>query len=816
MRHDTMEGMQAAYEQQSKLPYYHRGREGTHFIVFDVKGGEEEWNRVGKVVDGMNRDWREMLPDGSRRVYMKFTDQLSHTEAVSKLAGLSDLFEPDSYGAGLIGERNKFAAGATPAFIRSAERRIDGLEKATDAAKDQMKQALHDLYIGQQPETSPLKNRMMADNTNGASRDTTKMYMNNMEMSNRALVNARSAMRFADVSTNLDAAMTELRAVPGADINDIRTQIGGYVNELYKKQADMQQPLEYSQTIAAMRAATGFWRLGLSPMYMLTVGLQPAQVTLPTLGAKYGYADAAMSMGRNTALAWGMLKSAMTTGWMSSKGDSLFNRLAKTSDITLEASKLRNKDGTPVLSERQLDLMDHLMDTGLINFGITQQMLRMDPNDKSIGARAARIAQTIPHYIEMSNRIVSALSGYELHYNKLAAGKDLSPAEMNRIHEEAKREAITTIRESDGDHSQVNVARQLGQRGILKQTTPLVVGFGQWSIQMSEFLARQFQRSISAKSTKEERIESLKIMGGVSAMTGAMAGALGLPFMNVATGVYNAVMQILQDEGETPPNAEEMFRHGVRSLLSTVSDDKESVNKMEEIFSRGLPRAAGFDMSSRAGFQDLLPFTGLLTNRARISDRLKDGSFDFMGPAFGAAAGVVTGLQAYKDGDYVKGNNEALPVFARNIAKAMRMSQYGYETTGSNNQIPIPVTNWDTFMQGMGATSGVKAEYNEQAYAQQVNQKILMDRHQVVMNEILRNAEHGDYQAMQQSMTRSIQFGLQQPQFRQFDVPGAMVGRAMQRAIGGMPDVGGLLLNKSQLPYYMMRQGMIPPPQQVQ
>ena len=804
----------AEHERQSKVPYYHFGHTGSHFISFMVGGGKAEWDRVGAVVGGkLNRDWRDVLPNDNRRVYMMFEDAWAHNEAAAALDGLQKegLFRmptkdggaKDTYAAGPNHDFTKQSGGATPAFISAMKARIDRNEEWSTQTKDQMKSSLNDLHLQQMPETSPLKASMQADNTAGASRDTTDAFITRMEMSNRTLVNARAARGYAGISNQMDKAVSDLSRIPGKDVNELRNKIGVYVEELHGRAADLQTPITVSPIVARARALTATWRLGLAPMYIAMVAYQPWQITMPFIAGRYGFRQTAMAMAKNTALSWAILNSAVKAGWLASEGDSTFNRLAKVSDITLDASRLKNKDGTPVLNPKQLDLMKHLMDSGLINFGMAQQIYRMDANDMSTAAKAQRIAQVVPHYIEMSNRVVAALTAHEMMFGK-SKGTDAD-------HEAAKRYAMETIRNTDGDHSQVNVARRLGQRGVLKQATPLVVGFGQYDLQMTELLTRTLQRAFGAGASKAERQEHRKALAGVAVMTSAVAGTLGLPFAGAAAGIYNAVVSAAQDEGDTPPDAEMSWRQGTHNLLGSAGMQGDAQNKVEEVLSRGLPRAAGFDMSGRSGYQDLAPFTEFLKSRQKLGDRLKDGAFNFIGPAFGAAAGVMTGARAAYEGDMIKASNDALPAFARNIAKAYMMTQHGYETSGANAQIPIPMDNWDVMMQGLGALPSKKAEYTEKQFAFTTNQQILQARHQLIMNEIMRTADRQDYAGMQAAMQRSIQFAISQPQFRNFGIAQGLQQRAQQRAIGGMPGMDGVMVSKQQLPYYQRFTGQLPP-----
>jgi hypothetical protein len=215
-------------------------------------------------------------------------------------------------------------------------------------------------------------------------------------------------------------------------------------------------------------------------------------------------------------------------------------------------------------------------------------------------------------------------------------------------------------------------------------------------------------------------------------------------------------------------------------------------------------------MSGRSGYQDLAPFTAFLEDRQKLSDRLKDGAYNFMGPAVGALGGIATGLRAAYEGDYVKAINDGLPAVARNIGKAYRLSQYGYETSGANNQIPIPYSSYDVAMQAAGFNSAAKAEQGEKQFQFNTNQKIMEDRHKLIMNEIYRAADHNDQEGLQRALQRAITFAVNNPQFASFNVQQGLKERAQERALGAQPGMGGVLVNKHAVPYYHQFAGGYP------
>jgi hypothetical protein len=523
------------------------------------------------------------------------------------------------------------------------------------------------------------------------------------------------------------------------------------------------------------RAATSLWDLAMAPAYFMTTLYQPMQIALPFIGGRFGHVDTARALARNGAKAYGILNRLISSGWATDKAD-MFTKLANVSDITVEFAKLKNKDGSQLLSPQELDVLDHLQWTGLLNFGQTNQLARVDPSDHSIFAKTARMMSVFPHYIEVGNRLTTMLTAYEMATTK-----------GGQSHGDGKNLALQAVRDYDGDHSQANIARRLGKRGIAGPLTPLLVGFNQYTFQMLGLMARTM---VKGWGTDAEAKIAQKQLAGVAVMTGMVAGTLGLPFVTAATAAANAIMGALGDENADPPDVQ----HSWRMLTDHIFGQKGG-----EIVSHGLPRAFDFDMSGRLGFQDILPFSKFLADRRKFDDKIKDGMLGVAGPTVGMLSGFGKAKEAMHEGDYVTAINNGLPAALRNPAKAYRLSEYGYEATGSGNQIPIGMpTGWNTFMQGLGFTSSARSEQAESTFQFNTNQRLLQAHNQAINNRIYRAVEHGDYKDLAAAFQANIDFMIKHPQFRASFV-GGLRERAVNRAVGEASGTG-ILTGRRQFP----------------
>ena len=790
------------FEEEHARPYVPQGREGSHYVMFTVAGGQAEWKRVHDIVTkkmadgGLERDMPEFPAGNNRRVFMKFQTPSDHRQAtredsdLRKLEkqGLFDVEGKKTWADGDLADKKRSLTGATGSFMDALATKIRNDPDMPEEAANHVIRTLYDSWLQAMPETSPLKAHMSADNTSGAMSNLTHAFVDRTEANNQQLVSIRRAMGLTEAITGIERARKLLGATAGNDdVQKAKEKFHGYIGEMYARAALMQQEVSsYSPTIRRAKSLTASWFLGLSPSYLGMIGYQPYQITLPGIAKTYGYGKTSLSMGRNTANSWAIVKQMMQQGWAQTKGDNLWNRSNRVSDIALKARglKLSKSTGDPLLDNEMLGAIDHVVDSGLINVGMAAQLYRNDPNDMNKFSQAQRISQIAPHFIEIANRFTAAMTAFEM---ARKGGKTI---------EEANAYAAQIIRDTDGDHSQQNVARKLGQRGRFGQLTPLLVGFQQYAIQMSEFLARQGIEAFSPHSTKAERLEAGRGLTGIAVATAMIAGTLGLPFSGLVTGVYNAGKQFFQDDGSDPPDAVHEWSAWMKQLFG---------EKGGEVVARGLPHLLNFDMSGRSGYQDLLPFTNFLNDRASMQDRFEHAAMGAAGPTAGIITGLFSGADDMYHGNWLKGITEASPAFMRNAYKAYRLSEYGEErTTSPNTPLKgIDTSGWDVMMRAAGFTSAEKSQESEESYAYQNTKAILQARSKVLRDKMLRDDSHGDYEALQRDMENAMRFAMQQPRFN----PLASIGQGIaaqrqEEMVGAMPGMGGVQVPPSELPYY--------------
>jgi hypothetical protein len=198
-----------------------------------------------------------------------------------------------------------------------------------------------------------------------------------------------------------------------------------------------------------------------------------------------------------------VLNHMFKNAWDINKGTNLWERMAETANPTVQFD-MKNADGTSTLNPATRELMDHLQWSGLINFGQMQQIWR--PHDaaeapvRGVSTATGKVGRSEPHRVgdpalhrdEQPHRRRARGARTGAHQGREDKAERNAMMEAPRLSSarRPRKYAMQMIRNTDGDHSQGNIARALGRRGFAKGATPLVVGFNQYDFQMTESLVR--------------------------------------------------------------------------------------------------------------------------------------------------------------------------------------------------------------------------------------------------------------------------------------------------------------------------------------
>lgn len=195
------------------------------------------------------------------------------------------------------------------------------------------------------------------------------------------------------------------------------------------------------------------------------------------------------------------------------------------------------------------------------------------------------------------------------------------------------------------------------------------------------------------------------------------AGINGIPF---ADDLRDIIDTIAQRVFGTPLNT----RRLMTNMVAQASEAAVGTDLSRLIMNGGLDALTGASISGRIGFGNLIPGT-----------RIGAAGEDFFQRTMADIAGPV-GTEIGNFAKAFQGQPEALlPSAARNVGKAVEAARYGKLTDYKGQTLINDVTPMETFMQGLGFTSGRLSEayetqrggFQEQAYVEEVKNGFLND-----------------------------------------------------------------------------------------
>jgi hypothetical protein len=750
--HEAIAGM-------AKAPYFHLGRFGDNFgsatIRADANGvvDPKAQEHVAEALAKAGFDDVQISADNTKpKISMRFdtVDQTRRFKQVALELQRQGWLSSDPIHAGPRDRSSNYGVvDGLPSYVSDYIQRIESspmfvpAENATAADRaalaQQQEEAVRlavDTWLESQPDSSISKVLAKRYTVAGYQRDMVRNFAHRWTVGSTSLASVSTSPKFNRAFVNARAAINEGLDASTATDPDLQADLFSEVQRRDTRDP-FAKPADFSDKL---RAASHAYFLGMSPAYGLINMTQLGVVALPELAKQHGYSKSFHAMRRASAVAFQVLKAA--TAEARSKG------AANAADVTLSESVLQ-KAGLP---KNQLDFVRHMLATGSIDIGTSALALGQyaKSGEQTNMQRAARIglkyAGAIGLYTETFSRLTAALAAHELHGGTTA---------------ESAAYATNVVSNSMFDYQNWNTARQLGKQGFAGPITPLLTQFMSYSIQMTEKLYSEAMGAFAkarpgetSETTAARKAESRRfLMGHLVAVT-ALAGTLGLPFATVfATAIERLVDQF--DDDDDPFDATASWRGFLADVLG---------KDVAEVVSRGLPRALGFDISARAGEQNLLPFSEFLADRRPWKEAVESNAGRSLGAVPSMVSNIVSGGGKIADGDLIGGMKDALPVAFKGPLEAYRLTADGYiDTRGT--KLPMTPGASAILWQLIGFSPSERAEYSEARGDQQGRRAEITRQAGTLRNGIVRAMMGGDQDRAKQLIAQAQQFDLDNPAF---------------------------------------------------
>lgn len=648
-------------------------------------------------------------PDGERVVasYETAGEQQTAARALRKDGFTVKTKTAKEYSRAIDGSAGKFAGDVLTMLndLDMAEASIGG--KAADL-KTKLMDDVNQLFIRALPDLSYRKHFAHRKNTPGFSSDVMRGFASSAfhAASHIARLNHADQMGFA-----LEDAYKAIDQVDDGDFNT-QTQV---LNELAQRHDAAMNP--NTHPIAAMLNQVGFvMYLGASPAAGLVNLLQTPMVTLPYLGAHFGFGKAAGAMAKATKDIMGA-KANRQSGWDATQSD----KLTQVERDTMR--KLQDEGVIDLTQAHDLSAATGL-DTG--NVARSKAAFAM--------SRAMKIVGWTFHVPEVMNRQVTALTAYRLEIEKSG---DQAKAE------EAAREAI---KRTHFDYSSSNRARFM-QGNVAR----VLLQFKQYSQNMTYLLGRAAYQAMKGESPEVRAIARRQLVATL-ASTFVMAGALGLPGLGALAGAIGMMISGWDDD-DKPWDWKAEFRN-----LMADTFGKE----VGEVLSHGVPRALmPWDLSNRVGMGDMW-----LRSSDREGQNPREAFADDMKNILGPTAGTLLGLYTASDhmarGNWGKAAEAIVPKAIRDPLQASRMATEG--VTSYNGEHLKDLTAAETVGKLLGFTPASVSEMYESRNAIKNAETAIMDKRKLLISRAARARMDGDKDDAAEAMAEIQAFNKRNPQ----------------------------------------------------
>lgn len=537
---------------------------------------------------------------------------------------------------------------------------LQGMTKAIEDALDPdeaaiLLDAMHELYIKNLPEMSGAKAFLRRRNIPGWSKDARRAFASSM---------FHGAFYQAKLE-NLQPLRDQLmRMQKDADAKGGEASMVFDHMKLLHGNAMKRWDMPLVDTLGNVNYV---WYLGFTPSFAVLNLLQNPFVTLPMIGARFGFVATQVEMMRTAKqVAGARFKQSFKNGWSSE----------------LDLSSVTSDKG-------EREMLTQLMNEGLIDLTQARDLGTVAGGRNERLQALMRAATFLPHHTEVFNRVTAALVAYRRAKKNSKSGVD--PTAYAR----------EVVANSHFDYSNNN--KPYFMTPGFSRLSKLIFALKQYQQHMIYSLVRNFHQSFKG-ATPEERKVARRTLYGLFVMHGLAAGAMGLPFAAIPFAAANMLKEAFGDDDE-PFDSEVAFRNFLADAVGLT---------WGEMIARGpLGRGLGANISSRTSLSDL----GLLwrwTDGSEGRSAWNEMVAGIMGPAFAIPGGVFEGVKHWSNGNYMRGWESMSPKFMRDLVRGARYAKDGEVTARGQTVIAKEnMDNMDIVMQIMGFQSSRMAEIQE-------------------------------------------------------------------------------------------------------
>lgn len=768
---------------------------------FPLRRFGDNWFQIGK---GPNKEFYTFSNSFSRNLsFNKRRRQLLAGNAQQKAAadtmrmgnGISELYSQNI---------------ATTQVLRDLEDTINSLT-ATDVAgiKSEIKDSLNQLVYMLLPQQSMRKMFINRRAVQGASSDMLRVFAQTSVRSAYQMARFKYAEPFVN---NINNARDHIDSMESA--HAITPQQGGvyrdYVLELEKRTKvilGVEDKSAIAQSVGAITGTTFFFMLSAPASALLNI-LGMAQLTMPYIGGRYGYAKTNVKMLKYMAL-YGL---SLPERSLSPLVRGNFAQVSFPSIV--ESSVLASMD--PIVQRAA----KRFVDDGDINISMTNDIFDLSENPSALYTGYAnttkKLLAGVFHQAERLNREIALLTVFELAYDKFTkepkrnirgvverdnAGKPVmnKPSEAFEL---ALQEARDIGGLTLGDYTRqtkgrifaeipsLNVVAQFKQYAIgatynILRNTYLSVGAPFRKAEIEQFRQEMIkdglpptvidQRLDEAEQIRKETYrEGMKRLAGILGMSFLFGGIAAQPFFSM---LGQLIQMFAPDDDDEFFDWENWFYNymenevggSAAAIFKKMGMDAEKSEKagvaLGEALARGpLATATGTSLADRVS----LDLKNLWWREGRYSpdvrQSLQQDIIANIGPTVGLGLNWADAWQLAGEGQWGRAFEKAAPAMFSRAATAYRLGDEGATSSGGEvigGLYPEQFTTWELGMQAIGLQPEKLAQAQKAAIQAKTYEQKILDRRNSLLDRLWMERGKPSYA---DALQKSNEFSLKYPE----------------------------------------------------
>jgi hypothetical protein len=560
---------------------------------------------------------------------------------------------------------------------------IENVKDTDPKAKENLKDAVYELYLRTMPENSFRGQFVERGNITGFSTDVLRGFN---ETSVKMAVQLSRLKYGPQLRLSISAARDSAKGRPEVEvfIDDMERRVSSALNPRERGLADTFATI--MNRLSAITYLSGPSTALIQPISILQTGAV-------ILGARHGYKETAVELGKMSKFwdEFAVTKKRLdgTTAWVMP---------------TIENSKalaLNEEEKRAVQQMRARAVTSSTYASELFEFNVKSTEEVMSKTEKAKVA-AASMTFGLLHSADRIAREVVWLASYRLNRKK---GKSF---------EESVDQAVIDTNESQGnfsDYAKSELMKAPGGRLMLQFTT--------YAINIATLLIRNFYRMIAGLNG-EGRAEAFKIFFGTLSSTALIGGVTALP----AFSVVMALLSFAWEDKERPQELKDLDRETwftqvyLPEVLGDVTVAGYKLGDLSDLVSKGvLNKLTGLDFSSRTSLNNM--FFRDIKETQNPREEVVARALERAGPAANMVLNWADAYDAFQQGDQQKAIEKIAPAIVRNIIVANKYEKEGAkDSKGAVLAKPEAFDKWDYYGQAIGFRSAPLAN------AQAVNFKL--------------------------------------------------------------------------------------------